>query len=70
MTRPPALDQAVWRSCNNGDCVEVAVLEGTVWVRGSRGDGAVLPFTFDEWSAFVSGAKRGLFDLERLAPEL
>jgi hypothetical protein len=69
MNRPPALDQAVWHRCNNGNCVEVAVLDDQVWVRGSQdASGAVLPFSFDEWSAFIEGTKRGLFDLERLAP--
>lgn len=67
MKRPSALDRAVWHSCNNGGCVEVAVLEDQVWVRGSRdADGTVLPFTFDEWRAFLDGAKRGDFDVERL----
>lgn len=69
MNRPPVLDLADWHRCNNGSCVEVAVLDGRVWVRGSQdASGAVLPFTFEEWSAFIEGTKRGLFDLERLAP--
>jgi hypothetical protein len=68
MDRPPALDHATWHRCNTGECVEVTVLDDRVWVRGSQdASGAVLPFTFDEWSAFLDGAKRGLFDVERLA---
>ncbi|MCK2221763.1 DUF397 domain-containing protein [Actinomadura sp. ATCC 31491] len=69
MTRPPALDRVEWHRCTNGDCVEVAVLDGKVWVRDSQdASGAVLPFTFDEWSAFLTGVRDGRFDLERLAP--
>jgi hypothetical protein len=70
MDRPPGLDHADWHRCTNGDCVEVAVQAGRVWVRGSQDtSGTVLPFTFDEWDAFIEGTKRGRFDLERLAPE-
>ncbi|MEU6722407.1 DUF397 domain-containing protein [Nonomuraea wenchangensis] len=69
MTRSPALDHAFWHSCNGGNCVEVAVLDGKVWVRGSQdASGAVLPFSVDEWSDFIRGVKDGQFDLERLAP--
>jgi hypothetical protein len=71
MNRPPALDQADWHRCDTGNCLEVTVFEDRVWVRGSQdASGAVLPFTFDEWIAFLDGAKRGHFDLERLAPEV
>ncbi|NUO98231.1 MAG: DUF397 domain-containing protein [Nonomuraea sp.] len=71
MKRPPALDQAQWQRCNNGSCVEVALLHDRVWVRGSQDtSGTVLSFSVDEWVAFVHGAKRGLFDVERLVPEV
>jgi len=70
MKRPPALDQAAWHRCNNGECVEVAMHGERVWVRGSQdASGAVLSFSIDEWRAFLDGAKRGHFDLERLAPK-
>ncbi|MEU4513845.1 DUF397 domain-containing protein [Nonomuraea wenchangensis] len=70
MERPPARDHAIWRRyCNGGSCVEVAMLDGRVWVRGSQdASGAVLPFSVDEWSDFIRGVKDGHFDLERLAP--
>ncbi|GGS96014.1 DUF397 domain-containing protein [Nonomuraea spiralis] len=71
MKRPPALDQARWQRCNNGDCVEVTMLADRVWVRGSQdASGAVLSFTIDEWTAFLDGVRRGHFDLERLAPQV
>ncbi|MFI6178191.1 MULTISPECIES: DUF397 domain-containing protein [unclassified Nonomuraea] len=71
MKRPPALDQVAWHRCNNGECVEVTMLSDRVWVRGSQdASGAVLSFTIDEWNAFLDGVRRGLFDLERLAPRL
>jgi uncharacterized protein YbjT (DUF2867 family) len=70
MKRPPALDQAQWRRCNNGNCVEVTMLDERVWVRGSQdAGGVVLSFSIDEWSAFLDGAKRGHFDLEQLATQ-
>lgn len=45
------------RSAANGNCVEVAMLDGGhVGVRDSKNQsGAVLVFTPDEWSAFVGG---------------
>ncbi|MGW2150310.1 DUF397 domain-containing protein [Nonomuraea bangladeshensis] len=63
------LDAAEWRkssaSGDNGECVEVATnLPGVVAVRDSKDpDGARLIFTPAEWTAFLSGARRGEFDL-------
>lgn len=63
------LDAAEWRkssaSGDNGQCVEVATnLTGVVAVRDSKDpDGARLIFTHAEWAAFLSGARRGEFDL-------
>ena len=48
----------------NGNCVEVADLEGgMIGVRNSRvPDGPVHRFTPDEWHAFIGGVKNGEFD--------
>jgi hypothetical protein len=71
------LTNAVWRksSCSgNGgaDCVEVAIVSNAgapkpnnrlFAVRDSKDpDGPKLLFTSGEWTAFVSGIKRGAFD--------
>jgi hypothetical protein len=62
------LTDAAWRtssrSSGNGNCVEVAVLDGAVAVRDSKDRrGPVLIFTSAEWDAFVAGAQDGEFDL-------
>jgi hypothetical protein len=51
-------------SSANGNCVEVANLPGcNVGVRdSSKPDSAVLRFPFDEWHAFLGGARNGEFD--------
>lgn len=57
-----------WRkssfSLTNGDCVEVAGLPGShVGVRHSKDtEGPALPFTPDEWQAFLGGVRSGKFD--------
>lgn len=61
-------DDPTWRTASgsngNGQCVEVAILRGTVLVRHSkRPDGPVLEYTWDEWRAFLQGAADGEFDL-------
>lgn len=49
--------------CSVGACVEVAVgRDGDVRIRGSRGSGAALSFTHDEWVEFLAGVKAGEFD--------
>jgi hypothetical protein len=51
-------------SFSNGNCVEVAQLEGgQVGVRHSHHPGGpVLQFTPAEWDAFLHGARNGEFD--------
>jgi len=48
----------------NGNCVEVASLDGgEIGVRNSRDcSGPVLRFTSDEWVAFLGGVRNGEFD--------
>jgi len=58
--------RAVWRksarSGGNGNCVEVAFLDGAVAVRDSKDpSGPVLVFTPSEWEAFVGGVVDGEF---------
>jgi hypothetical protein len=50
-------------SFSNGNCVEVASLDGTIGVRNSRDQsGPELRFTPDEWDAFLGGVRNGEFD--------
>jgi hypothetical protein len=52
------------RSGNNGACVEVMSIGDAVRVRDTKdnGNGPVLSFTAQEWTAFIAGAKNGEFD--------
>jgi uncharacterized protein DUF397 len=64
----PDLSRAAWRtstrSQNDGQCVEVAFLDGQVAVRDSKHPtGPVLVFTGDEWATFLDGVARGEFNL-------
>lgn len=64
----PDLSRARWkkssRSSGNGQCVEMAELDGAVALRDSKDPtGPVLVFTSAEWAAFLAGAKDGEFDL-------
>lgn len=46
-----------------GDCVELAPVDGHVWVRDSKDpDGPVLRFTRTEIAALLAGVKAGEFD--------
>lgn len=53
------------RSDPPNKCVEVAVTStGHRVVRNSNNrDGAAVPFTADEWTAFLAGARNGEFDV-------
>lgn len=62
------VDGAQWfkssKSNNGTGCVEVALNLPGVYVRDTKncGEGPILHFTEEEWSAFVGGAKDGEFD--------
>lgn len=62
------LSRAEWRtssfSGSNGQCVQVAFLDGgDVAVRDSKNaEGPALIFTPGEWKAFVGGVRDGEFD--------
>jgi hypothetical protein len=71
MNRPDFSD-ARWRKSNasgDGGCVEVAYTDGVIGVRDTKdsGTGPVLLFTAQEWTAFLSGARAGEFELDELA---
>jgi len=56
-----------WRRseyCGNAACVEVAVSNGTYFVRDSKNpDVSPLSFDYAEWKAFVAGVRAGNFDV-------
>jgi hypothetical protein len=63
----PDLSRAAWRrslrSQAQGNCVEVAMLDGITAIRDSKDPaGPVLLFSPGEWDAFLAGAKGGEFD--------
>mgnify|MGYP001563398077 CR=1 FL=1 len=45
-------------------CVAVSIQRNSVLVTNSKNPEAILSFTFEEWRAFISGAKHGEFDLD------
>lgn len=66
----PDFTNAAWRKSrrsgdNGGQCVEVAFLNNAVGLRDSKdnGNGPILVFAYQEWDAFISGAKDGEFNL-------
>jgi hypothetical protein len=56
-----------WRKSTasaSGDCVEVAFAQEAVLVRNSQEPlGLTLSFSYSEWTAFLTGARRGEFDI-------
>lgn len=65
MTEPDK-DIGPWRKSSfsqSGDCVEVAFVQASVFVRDSKGlQKGILAFTVTEWSAFLTDARSGEFD--------
>ena len=54
------------RSINNGACVEVAAVSGTVVVRDSMDPGGlIMHYPVNSWLPFVAKARRGGFDTVR-----
>lgn len=54
--------------CGSNACVDVAFDRPArlVWVRRKSGpvtSKPMIPFTYDEWDAFVAGVRNGEFDL-------
>ena len=67
----PDFSAARWRKSGvsgDGGCVEVAYVDHVIGVRDTkdRGTGPVLVFTEHEWTAFLTGARAGEFDLGQL----
>lgn len=65
MTSPQRSGFAWQRSaaCGSAACVEVAPTDLGVAVRDSKSQsGPILEYTRSEWSAFVTGVKKGEFD--------
>ena len=65
---PEALQGAAFRKasdCSDKSCVEVAITADVIGVRDSKdnGRGPVLAFTPEEWATFLTGARKGEFDL-------
>jgi hypothetical protein len=49
---------------NNGDCVEVALINGDAAVRDSKSpDGPFLIYTTAQWRSFLDAARAGDFDV-------
>ena len=52
------------RHCASSGCVEVAIKDGSIYLRDSKHvDSPVLQYDAEEWRAFVAGVKDGQFDL-------
>lgn len=68
MANVPLSESGIWRkssTSNQQGCVEVALRRGEIMVRDSKDPrGPTLRFTTTEWAAFLTGVRRGEFDLE------
>jgi hypothetical protein len=60
--------QLNWRrssQCSSDACVEVAILDNQVFVRGLKNiDNKTLVFDGDEWKAFLAGARNYEFEMD------
>jgi hypothetical protein len=55
------------RSAGNGACVEAAHTNSQILIRDSKDqEGPVVHYSASSWRAFLSDAKNGQFDLDRL----
>jgi predicted secreted Zn-dependent protease len=65
---PASLPWRKSRASGTGDCVEAAARGDLVFVRDTKDrDGAVLAFLAPEWEAFLTGVRRGEFDMPVLS---
>jgi hypothetical protein len=67
-------DGLLWRksrASGSGNCVEVAVGGGLIYVRDSKeaSAGPTLAFSPPEWTAFLTGVRDGEFNLEAMSIE-
>jgi hypothetical protein len=61
--KPVSFTKSTFSGAANSNCVEVAFEGGNALVRNSRHpEGAVLEFTYGEWTAFLAGVRAGEFD--------
>ena len=52
------------QACETSTCVQVAIEPTQVIVRSSQDpDGPRVAFTHGEWTAFLTGARDGVFDI-------
>jgi hypothetical protein len=60
-----------WRkashSATNGECVEIAVVDGRIAVRDSKAiNGAMLRYDASDWRMFIERAKRADYSIKKL----
>ena len=57
--------ETIWRKssfCQQGECAEVALVNGEVVVRSSRSPAETVSFTAAEWQAFLAGVRAREFE--------
>jgi hypothetical protein len=55
------------RSANNGACVELAPVNGQIFIRDSKDqNGLVMRYSVCSWRVFLADVKMGQFDLDNL----